>query len=213
MVNRLRPVLQEVISPNQSAFIPGRLITDNALIAFECVHAIQKGQSERTNFCAYKLDMSKAYDRADWNFMEGIMARLGFHEQWIRWVMVCATSVRYAVKFNGNMLRSFTPSRGLRQGDPLSPYLFILCAEGLSAMLQKAEAEEKIKGFCICRGAPRVNHLFFVDDSLILMQSRYNDAFELRRILSIYERVSGQVINKDKSSILFSPNSGTQVKG
>jgi hypothetical protein len=80
-------------------------------------------------------------------------------------------------------------------------------------MLQKAEAEEKAKGFCICRGAPRVNHLFFADDSLILMQSRYSDAFELRLILSTYERVFGQVINKDKSSILFSPNSGTQVKG
>ena len=68
LVNRLRPILQDIISPNQSAFIPGRLITDNALIAFECLHAIQSSTSASTNFCAYKLDLSKAYDRVDWSF-------------------------------------------------------------------------------------------------------------------------------------------------
>jgi len=142
-----------------------------------------------------------------------MMSKMGFNERWIKLIMGCVSTVTYQIKVNGEYTTRIHPQRGLRQGDPLLPYLFILCAEGLSAMLQKAEAEEKIKGFCICGGASRVNHLFFADDSLILMQSRYNDAFELRRILSIYERVSGQVINKDKSSILFSPNSGTQVKG
>jgi hypothetical protein len=79
LVNRLRPCLQDIISPTQSAFIPGRLITDNALIAFECIHSIQTGSAQRKNFCAYKLDMAKAYDRVDWNFLEGVLAKLGFH--------------------------------------------------------------------------------------------------------------------------------------
>jgi len=87
-----------------------------------------------------------------------------------------------------------------------------MCAEGLSAMLQKAEMEEKIKGIKICCSAPRVNHLFFADDSLILMRASQSDANELRRILNVYERASGQVINRNKSSILFSPNSDHQVK-
>ena len=132
--------------------------------------------------------------------------------QWTKLIMKCVTTVSYQIKVNGEYTERIHPQRGLRQGDPLSPYLFIMCAEGLSAMLQKAEMEEKIKGIKICRSAPRVNHLFFADDSLILMRASQSDANELRRILNVYERASGQVINRSKSSILFSPNSDHQVK-
>jgi hypothetical protein len=111
LVNRLRPLLQDIIAPMQSAFIPGRLITDNALIAFECIHAIQTGPDARRKFCVYKLDMAKAYDRVDWRFLEGVLAKLGFHRQWVQWVMACVTTVRYSIRFNGNMLDSFSPSR------------------------------------------------------------------------------------------------------
>jgi hypothetical protein len=112
-----------------------------------------------------------------------------------------------------HILKQLFPQRGLRQGDPLSPYLFIICAEGLSAMLQKAENEGKMEGIKICRGAPKVNHLFFADDSLILMKARASDALELRRILEVYEKASGQVINREKSSLMFSPNSGQYDRG
>lgn len=111
-----------------------------------------------------------------------------------------------------NTLIVFFPQRGLRKGDPLSPYLFISCAEGLSALLQNAESERKIEGIRVCRGAPRVNHLFFADDSLILMKARSVDANTLKHILRTYELASGQMINKDKSSILFSPNTGESTK-
>ena len=79
-------------------------------------------------------------------------------------------------------------------------------------MLQKVEQERKLEGIKICRGAPRVNHLFFADDSLILMRVKASDAQELGRILEVYERASGQVINKDKSTIMFSPNTHQHVK-
>jgi hypothetical protein len=82
--NRLRPILQDIVTPEQSAFVPGRLITDNALVAFECIHAIQTGSPARAKFCAYKLDMAKAYDRVDWRFLEGVLAKIGFHSQWIQ---------------------------------------------------------------------------------------------------------------------------------
>ena len=150
--------------------------------------------------------MSKAYDRVEWVFLEKIMRKMGFHERWVQLVMKCVTSVSYKIKVNGSYTTRIFPQRGLRQGDPLSSYLFILCAEGLSAMLLKAEQEGKIGGIKICREAPRINHLFFADDSLILMRARADDAKDLRKILEVYERASRQVINKDRSSIMFSPN-------
>ena len=108
------------------------------------------------------------------------------------------SSVSYKIKINDSYTHRIFPQRGLRQGDPLSPYLFILCAEALSAMLQRAERDGKIEGIRICREAPRVNHLFFADDSLILMKAGEDGARGLVHTLDVYERASGQVINKDK---------------
>jgi hypothetical protein len=154
LVNRLRPLLQDIISPTQSAFVPGRLITDNALVAFECIHALQSGSPARAKFCAYKLDMAKAYDRVDWRFMEGVLAKLGFHSQWIQWVMACVTTIRYSIRFNGHLLDSFGPSRGLRQGDPLSPYLFLFVAGGLSCLIRRQIEIGSLRELHICRRVP-----------------------------------------------------------
>jgi hypothetical protein len=134
-VNRLRPLLQDIIAPFQSAFIPGRLITDNALIAFECIHAIHTGS--RTNVCAYKLDIAKAYDRGGWGFLEGVLAKVGFHRKWIQWVMACVTTVRYSTRFNEHLLDSFSLTLGFRQCDPLTPYLFLFVVDGLLTLIRK----------------------------------------------------------------------------
>ncbi|XP_073362462.1 uncharacterized protein [Aegilops tauschii subsp. strangulata] len=94
LVNRLRPILGDVVSEEQSAFVPGRLITDNALIAFKCTHYIRQEKDPDRSFCAYKLDLSKAYDRVDWRFLEQVMQRMGFASQWVKWIMACVISVR-----------------------------------------------------------------------------------------------------------------------
>lgn len=204
LVNRLRPLLHDVISEAQSAFVPGRLITDNALIAFECFHSIQKCNRENQNFCALKLDLSKAYDHVDWQFLDGVMERMGFCDKWQSWIMACVTSVQYSVRFNGHLLEPFSPTRGLRQGDPLSPYLFLLVADGLSNIIKSNESEGLIQPLKVCRRVPRISHLLFADDSLLFFKADTEQASRIRDVLQMYESSTGQLINPSKCSMLFS---------
>ena len=140
---------------------------------------------------AVKLDMSKAYDRVEWSYLEAIMRKMGFHERWIVLMMMCVSTVSYLVLINGEPKRKIVPLRGIRQGDPISPYLFLLCAEGLSAMLKKEESEGHIKGVAICRGASRVSHLLFADDSIIFCRASIAECERVLKVLEDYERDSG----------------------
>ena len=123
---------------------------DNALIAFECIHSLQKSSDQKGKFGAYKLDLAKAYDRVVWKYLEGILEKIGFARKWIDWIMTCVKTVKYSVRFNGEILEKFTPSRGLRQGDPLSPCLFLFVADGLSRLLQKEIDNDQIKDLKVC---------------------------------------------------------------
>lgn len=204
--NRLKLILPDIISPNQSAFVPQRLITDNVLLAYEMTHFMQTKRTGREGYAALKLDMSKAYDRVEWSFLEKMMVRLGFAEGWVKLIMRCVSTVTYRIKVNGDLTDQIIPSRGLRQGDPISPYLFLICAEGFSSLLYAAEERGDLSGVKVCQQAPSVSHLLFADDSLLLFKVNERSAQCLQNVLNLYESCSGQIVNKDKSSIMFSKN-------
>ncbi|KAL5560569.1 hypothetical protein UlMin_036780 [Ulmus minor] len=155
----------------QSAFIPGRVIYDKAIIGFECLHAIKRRRSKKRGFLALKLDMAKAFDRMEWSFVQGIMYKLGYSEVWIKKIMACITSVSYSFLINGAKFGKLIPTRGLCQGDPVSPYLFLLCAEGLSSLFHHFEATDRLQGMSYGKSGPIISHLFFADDSLLFLRS------------------------------------------
>jgi hypothetical protein len=205
VANRMRPVLEYTISQEQRAFVPGRLISDNALVAFECIHSMKRKKRGKKGQCAVKLDMMKAYDMVEWPFVQAMMTKLGFPPRLVRVIMKCISSVKFSVKVNGVLLDSFSPSRGIRQGDPVSPYLFLLCSEGLTALLHHYNTGFIDRGVRVCNRSPWVSHLLFADDSLIFINANAASVTRLNDILTIYNEASGQKVNKDKSAIFFSP--------
>ena len=153
---------------------------------------------------AVKTDMSKAYDRLEWSFIESVLQRFGFHEKWVTTIMQCVRTVSFSYLMNGTAKGRVIPGRGIRQGDPLSPYLFILCSEVLSGLCLKAQREGKLQGIRVATECPRVNHLLFADDTMFFCRTNKKSVKALKEILLLYEQASGRKINKDKSAITFS---------
>lgn len=209
---RLQPILQKLISETQSAFVPKRAISDNVLITQEVLHYLKNSKAEKQFSMAIKTDMSKAYDRLEWDFIKMVLSKLNFHPMVINWIIQCISTVTYTFIINGATRGYVKPGRGIRQGDPLSPYLFILCSEVLTGLCAEAQSTGRMKGISIASNCPSLNHLLFVDDTMFFCKANKKNAEALKTLLATYESVSGQLINKQKSSIFFSKRTNPSIR-
>ncbi|XP_031098230.1 uncharacterized protein LOC116002268 [Ipomoea triloba] len=137
IANRLKPIMNHMISENQSAFVLGRLITDNIMVAFEMQHFLKWKTQGMIGYAELKLDISKAYDIIECSLLRAIVLKLGFAEKWVNLVLHCISMVEYFVLNQGEEIGPIYPKRVLRQGDPISPYLFLLVAKSFSALLRE----------------------------------------------------------------------------
>ena len=203
LVSRIRPVLDSLISPCQSAFILDRWIVENQLIVQEILHSFKK-RKVKGGFVALKVDLQKAYDRVNWSFLKEVLYRFGFHEKFIMWIMQCVTKVSFSILINGGKTKSFIPSRGLRQGDPLSPYLFILSQEVLSRLIERSFASGAIHGVKMNTNGPAFTHVMYADDLMLFAKATTREVQVLDECLEKYCEWFVQLINREKSSLIFS---------
>ena len=142
----------------------------------------------------------------DWDYLRVVMTKMGFHARWIHWMSMCVESVDYSVLVNSEQVGPIIPGVGLRQGDPLSPYLFIICAEGLSTLIRDAESCGELTCTKICRRAPTISHLLFANDCFLFFKADENHTNVMQNILTTYESASGQAISLPKSEFFCSRN-------
>ncbi|XP_021727191.1 uncharacterized protein LOC110694325 [Chenopodium quinoa] len=192
-----------LISEYQHAFIPRRYMEDNVILSHELIHLINSKKG--SNFTAVKIDMSKAYDRVDWLFFLKVLRAYGFSNHWIRMISQCVSTVSFKTVINRKVLGHFAPKCGLRQGDPLSPYLFIFCMDILSRMLSLAEEINQFRGLKVLRSSPSISHLFFADDAMLFFKADKESCSCIFDILQRFGKASGQQLNLQKSMIKFSP--------
>ena len=169
-------------------------------------------RSGKIDAMTLKLDMSKAFDRVEWGFLLKLMDKMGFDRKWIKLISKCISTVSYSILVNGEPKGRIIPSWGIRQGNPLYPYLFILCFEGLNALIKQVVVEDKIRGYSLCQYGPKISFLFFADDSLLFCRAQISDIQTIQEILDLYEHASGQHINKEKTTLFFSKSVPLEVK-
>ncbi|XP_027069890.2 uncharacterized protein [Coffea arabica] len=205
---RLAMILPRIISPQQNGFVQGRQITDNFLLAQELVADI--GKSNRGGNVVIKLDMMKAYDKVSWPFLLQVLRYFGFSETWIDMIWRLISNVWFSVLVNGGSNGFFRSSRGLRQGDPISPALFVIGAEVLSRTLNTLPTQRGFTPFKVPPHCSIITHLAFADDVIIFSSGAKSSLRLIKRVLDDYNEASGQRINPQKSCFLTHPRAPSQ---
>ncbi|KAM0029767.1 putative RNA-directed DNA polymerase [Helianthus debilis subsp. tardiflorus] len=198
LVNRLKSVIHKLVSKEQSGFLAGRSILDGVIILNEIIPWLKRNKKEGM---VLKVDIEKAYDSLSWEFLNSILCQMNFPVKWRNWVMSIVTSVRASVLVNGSPTQEFPCSRGLRQGDPLSPFLFVLAMEALTGIMKQACNIGIFKGLGLSPNGVPISHFLYADDVIFVGEWSFNNLINLKRLLRCFYLSSGLKVNLKKSSL------------
>jgi hypothetical protein len=197
LANRLRAVIGSVVSDSQTTFVKGKQILDGTLVANEAVDETRRLNKEMLLF---KVDFEKAYDSVDLNYLDTVMHKMNFPTLWRKWMSECIGTATASVLVNGCPTDEFPMERGLRQGDPLSPFLFLLAAEGFNVLMMSIIEAGLFCGYFVgFDSALCLSHLQFAYDTLIIGEKRWSNVRSIRAVLMIFEQLSGLKVNFNKN--------------
>ena len=200
LANRLKRILSRCISWNQSAFIKERLLMGSVLMATELVKDYHKDTISPR--CAMQIDISKAFDSVQWEFLLNTLKALGLPDKFTHWISLCITTASFSVQVNGELVGYFQSKRGLRQGCSLSPYLFVVCMNVLSRMLDKAAVSGKIGYHPRCQSI-ELTHLCFADDLMVFADGTRESIEEILKVFDEFDRMTGLKISLEKSTLFL----------
>ncbi|GKV33771.1 hypothetical protein SLEP1_g42231 [Rubroshorea leprosula] len=188
LANRLKKVIAKIISASQSAFIKGRQLVDCSFALNEIIHDLK---IKRRKGIIFKADFEKAFDSVGWGYLDKMLSFLGFGEKWRSWINECLRSASISILVNGSPTEEFNMQRGLRQGNPLSPYLFLIVAEGFHALLLEAEKKDVFKGVVI-DDKTSISHLQFADDTALICEASINSILAINMAASALNCKAGK---------------------
>ncbi|KAL9686472.1 hypothetical protein QQ045_023932 [Rhodiola kirilowii] len=200
LANRLKPVLDYLVDQSQAAFVKGRNIANNISLVQELL--CKYNRKHLSKRCMLKIDITKAYDMVDWSFLKTILGLFGFPSIFVQWIMACVSSAHFSVLINGSLEGYFKSNRGIRQGDPSSPYLFTLVMEVLSRILGQCRQSNEFVFHPKCARIS-LSHLMFADDIIIFSKADLGSLMKIKEALSLFHSWSGLEVNGNKSAIYF----------
>lgn len=205
VVGRLKPCMSHLVFPLQIGFVLGRTIHENIIVAKEIMHSMQKKKGKK-GFFAIKIDLTKAYDKLNWEFIWHILEEIEIPKDMVNVIMHGVTSVETNINWNGSKNDFFRPQRGIGQGDPMSPYIFALCMDKLMHLIEQAINRKKWKPFNIGKSGVGISYLMLADNLFIFGEASQGQLRCVKGTLENFRRMSDEEISNDKSSILFSDN-------
>jgi hypothetical protein len=197
---KLKPILPFIISKEQSGYVEGIQIMDSIILVHDIIHSLK---STRTPGMLLKLDLSKAFDKLIWHYIKEVLTAFGFYPKWIDWILNLISSTFFSILVNRSPSQPFSPSRGIRQGDPLSPFLFVIMEKGLGHYIKTSVENGSLQGLALHGLQPATSHSQFVDDTVLMNTPMAQESSKLNSILSDFSEATGTSFNLAKSHLFF----------